>query len=66
MRCGLHLRIFHTCHDIGARQCGRAANLASFLVDEVGKPAPVEEVKAAVKRLNGAQFIRSTEGGSFK
>src|SRR5207302_3452002 len=39
------------------------ANLAAFLVDEVGKPAPLEEVRAAVKRLHGAQFIRSTEEG---
>jgi hypothetical protein len=39
------------------------ANLAAFLVDEVGKPAPVEEVRVAVKRLHDAQFIRSTEEG---
>jgi hypothetical protein len=39
------------------------ANLAAFLVDEVGKLTPVEEVKAAVKRLHAAQFIRSTEEG---
>jgi hypothetical protein len=39
------------------------ANLAAFLVDEVGKPAPVKEVQAAVKRLHGAQFIRNTEEG---
>jgi hypothetical protein len=39
------------------------ANVAAFLVDEVGKPAPVKEVQAAVKRLHGAQFIRSTEEG---
>jgi hypothetical protein len=39
------------------------ANLAAFLVDEVGKPAPLPEVQAAVKRLHGAQFIRSTEEG---
>lgn len=38
-------------------------NLAAFLVDEVGKPAPLREVQAAVKRLSGAQFIRSTEEG---
>ena len=39
------------------------ANIASFLTDEVGKPAPIREVQAAVKRLNAAQFIRSTEEG---
>jgi len=39
------------------------ANLAAFLIDEVGKPAPVSEVQAAVKRLHAAQFIRNTEEG---
>lgn len=39
------------------------ANLAAFLVDEVGKPAPINEVEAAVARLQAAQFIRSTEEG---
>ena len=39
------------------------ANLAAVLVDEVGKAAPVSEVQSAVKRLNTAQFIRSTEEG---
>ena len=39
------------------------ANIAAFLVDEVGKPAPLPEVQAAVVRLNKAQFIRSTEEG---
>jgi hypothetical protein len=39
------------------------ANLAAFLVDEVGKPAPIQEVQAAVKRLDDAQFIRNTEEG---
>ena len=39
------------------------ANLAAFLVDEVGKPAPVKEVQAAVKRLDTAKFIRNTEEG---
>jgi hypothetical protein len=39
------------------------ANLAAFLVDEVGKSAPLEEVQAAARRLNGAQFIRNTEEG---
>src|SRR5271163_4314856 len=39
------------------------ANLASVLVDEVGKATPLSEVQAAVKRLNTAQFIRNTEEG---
>ncbi|MBI3468946.1 MAG: BREX system P-loop protein BrxC [Planctomycetes bacterium] len=39
------------------------ANIAAFLVDEVGKPAPPHEVQAAVARLHGAQFIRNTEEG---
>jgi hypothetical protein len=39
------------------------ANLAAFLVAEVGKPAPLSEVQAAVKRLYAAQFIRNTEEG---
>lgn len=39
------------------------ANLASVLVDEVGKTAPLGEVHAAVKRLHAAQFIRNTEEG---
>jgi hypothetical protein len=39
------------------------ANLAAFLVDEVGKPAPVKEVQAAVKRLEDAKFVRNTEDG---
>src|SRR6266567_708931 len=34
------------------------ANVAAFLVDEVGKPAPLKEVEAAVTRLEKAQFIR--------
>jgi hypothetical protein len=38
-------------------------NLAAVLVDEVGKPTPLAEVQAAVKRLNAAQFIRNTEEG---
>jgi hypothetical protein len=38
-------------------------NLAAVLVDEVGKPAPLAEVQAALKRLNTAQFIRNTEEG---
>ena len=39
------------------------ANLAAFLVDEVGKPAPLKEVQAAVRRLEDAKFIRNTEDG---
>ena len=39
------------------------ANLAAFLIDEVGQPAPVKEVQAAVKRLHTAKFIRLTEDG---
>lgn len=39
------------------------ANVAAFLVDEVGRPAPLKEVQAAVKRLDDAKFIRNTEEG---
>jgi hypothetical protein len=39
------------------------ANLAAFLVDEVGKHAPLKEVQAAVKRLEDAKFVRNTEDG---
>ena len=39
------------------------ANVAAVLVDEVGKATPLNEVQAAVKRLNAAQFIRNTEEG---
>jgi hypothetical protein len=39
------------------------ANLAAFLIDEVGKPTPVVEVQAAVTRLHAAQFIRNTDEG---
>ena len=39
------------------------ANLAAFLVDEVGKPAPVAQVQAAIKKLQSAQFIRNTDEG---
>ncbi|MEW6425901.1 MAG: BREX system P-loop protein BrxC [Bacillota bacterium] len=38
-------------------------NLAALLVDEIGKPAPLGEVQAALKRLSDAQFIRHTEEG---
>ena len=39
------------------------ANLAAFLIDEVGKPAPLKDVQAAVKRLEEAKFVRNTEDG---
>ena len=39
------------------------ANLAAVLVDEVGKAAPLSEVRVAVQRLNTAQFVRNTEEG---
>lgn len=38
-------------------------NVAAFLVDEVGKPAPLQFVHAAIKRLYSAQFVRNTEEG---
>ncbi|HEU4784531.1 MAG TPA: BREX system P-loop protein BrxC, partial [Ktedonobacterales bacterium] len=38
-------------------------NIAAVLVDEAGKPAPVPEVKAAIARLEQAQFVRHTEEG---
>ncbi len=39
------------------------ANVAAFLVDKVGDPAPVAGVQAAIKRLCDAQFIRNTDDG---
>lgn len=39
------------------------ANVAAFLVDQVGDPAPVAQVEAAIKKLYDAQFIRNTEDG---
>jgi len=39
------------------------ANIAAFLVDRVGLPAPSQQVKAAVKKLDEAQFLRETEDG---
>jgi len=39
------------------------ANITAFLVDEVGKPGPAAEVKAAIDKLQEAQFIRRTEDG---
>jgi len=38
-------------------------NIAALLADEVGKPAPVKEVKAALQRLAQAQFVRNSEDG---
>lgn len=38
-------------------------NLAAVLVDEVGAPAPVPQVKAAVAALQNARFIRNTDEG---
>ena len=38
-------------------------NIAAFLVDEVGKPAPIAQVQAAIKKLHAAQFIRNTDEG---
>ena len=39
------------------------ANIAAFMVDRVGSPAPVSEVQGAIKKLYAAQFIRNTEEG---
>src|SRR6266568_2102491 len=39
------------------------ANIAAFLVDAVGQPAPMAAVEAAVQKLYAAQFIRNTEDG---
>ena len=39
------------------------ANIAALLVDEVGKPAPIAQVRAAIKKLQAAQFIRNTDEG---
>src|SRR3954449_1167533 len=39
------------------------ANVAAFLVDAVGKRAPVAEVGTALKKLEEAQFVRSTDEG---
>ena len=38
-------------------------NIAAVLVDEVGKPAPIEEVRAALQRLKDAQFVLETAEG---
>ena len=39
------------------------ANIAAFLIDQVGQPAPLERVKASIKRLHNAQFVRNTDEG---
>ncbi len=39
------------------------ANIAAFLVDEVGNLSPLAQVQAAIKKLHDAQFIRNTEDG---
>ncbi|NLY01510.1 MAG: BREX system P-loop protein BrxC [Rhodopirellula sp.] len=39
------------------------ANIAAFLVDKVGDPAPLPHVQSAIKKLHAAQFIRDTEDG---
>jgi hypothetical protein len=39
------------------------ANVAAFLIDAVGQPAPAAEVAAALKRLETAQFVRNTDEG---
>ncbi len=38
-------------------------NIAALLVDEVGRPAPLTEVSAALERLVASQFLRNTEDG---
>lgn len=38
-------------------------NIAAVLVDRVGEPVPMPEVKTALARLVEAQFIRDTEEG---
>src|SRR5262249_5132879 len=38
-------------------------NIAAFLVDEVGTPAPLAPVQAAIKKLQAAQFVRNTDEG---
>src|SRR5262249_32497669 len=39
------------------------ANIAACLVDVVGKPAPLPQVRAAIEKLQQAQFVRITEDG---
>jgi len=38
-------------------------NIAACLVSEVGKTAPLAQVKKALEKLSKAQFVRSTEAG---
>ncbi|MGB9879262.1 MAG: BREX system P-loop protein BrxC, partial [Anaerolineae bacterium] len=38
-------------------------NIAALLVDEVGKPAPLQQVQAALSRLIEAKFVRNTDDG---
>jgi hypothetical protein len=40
-----------------------AANIAAFLIDQVGKHSPIVEVQSAIDKLGKAQFIRNTEDG---
>lgn len=39
------------------------ANIAAFLVDKVGDATPIAQIKATIKKLQDAQFIRNTEDG---
>ncbi|MEX2121594.1 MAG: BREX system P-loop protein BrxC [Pirellulales bacterium] len=39
------------------------ANIAAFLIDEVGCPTPLGEVKTAIEQLHAAKFVRNTEDG---
>jgi len=39
------------------------SNIAAFMVDQVGSPAPLAEVRKALEKLHVAQFIRNTEEG---
>lgn len=39
------------------------ANIAALLVDEVGQPAPKDEVQAAIDELYEGQFVRQTDEG---
>ncbi|MEW6209584.1 MAG: hypothetical protein AB1631_14550 [Acidobacteriota bacterium] len=39
------------------------ANIAACLVDKVGDPSPLAQVKSAIERLREAKFVRNTEEG---
>lgn len=39
------------------------ANIAAVLVDQVGQPAPLAQVQAALRRLEDSQFVRHTDEG---